>query len=814
MRLIAFPIAACFLSLGVSAAAGQDVEMFGRHYGTRPPPGYYRTLASDPTAFRFRRGRALRMRVLMSQSVQPGPALTLGPREGPVTGTFVIPVLLGLFSDTPTIPPYDADTIRARYFGKGPGTVTSFYSEMSGGKVDFEGDPMGWIRSDVSEAQATGDQSGLISGTAAVFVANLLSKVTGVDWGQYDNDGPDGVPNSGDDDGWVDALAVIQPSYGAECDQSTDHIWSHKWSLSSGGAKVDTTTTPSASGGFIKIDDYFIQPIYACNKSTLNQIGVFSHESGHAFGLPDLYDTYAGDGTHQGDGNWDLMATGAWGCDGRTPQSPCHMGAWSKSMLGWVDVQTLPDGTDLGTLSLPAVENSGQVYRVDAQDSSGDYYLISNRQPLGFDARIPGAGLLIWQIDPQWIASHWAGNTVNGHPHLGVWLRQADGLDDLTRPGGNRGDGGDPFPGSQDNQVFHAASDPSSLTHLGTPSGLTILDIQRVLGQVQFHLSTRLTTISVSTQGDSGSGGLLTVNGAPVSGTSTTFTAAPFVIDTVEAAAGEEISPGVREPFTGWVDDSTASRVRVLQTPMFDTGFVATYAGRQVQLAIATTGELNGVAPGTFESTPPSPDLWFAEGTDVQVRAVPTQGFSFVSWTGALAGQPNPASVTMAGPVQAGATFELTYAVPAATVQIFGGVTPGAPPLSVQNGTDPVTWSIQSGSLPAGLHLNPSGVFTGAAMELGTYVLTVQARDALGLTAEGTVTLEVAKPVLPADRLASPFFGVGPTLTDSEQQFLDLQGNRNGSYDLGDFRAWVLANPNLPLSAGASAVPSPRGSTR
>ena len=40
------------------------------------------------------------------------------------------------------------------------------------------------------------------------------------------------MPNSGDDDGYVDALAVIHPTQGEECNiGGQDRIWSHKWSL-------------------------------------------------------------------------------------------------------------------------------------------------------------------------------------------------------------------------------------------------------------------------------------------------------------------------------------------------------------------------------------------------------------------------------------------------------------------------------------------------------------------------------------------------------------------------------------------------------
>jgi M6 family metalloprotease-like protein len=786
--------------------------MLARHYGTPVPQGYYRTLASHPGAFQFKRGRAGRtlsfMRAYADAAGVGGHVSdlmkVLGPREGPVQGTFRIPVVLGLFSDTQGQPPYGADTVETAYFGSGPGTVTAYYSEVSGGKVTLTGDVMGWIRSDSSQASATGGDSGLGGSSTPAFIMNLLSKIQGVDWGKYDNDGPDGIPNSGDDDGFVDALAVLHPTSGAECGgaDTKDRIWSHKWSLSDATGRYFTTTTPSANGGFIKIDDYFIQPIYGCNGRALNPIGVFTHETGHAFGLPDLYDT--GAGGDQGDGDWDLMATGAWGCDNATPSQPCQMGAWSKSMLGWVDVAPLPSGTDVGTLQLPPVETSHKVYRADAGDGSGDYYLLENRERLGFDGRIPGQGLLIWQIDPSWIASHWAANDVNGGSHLGVWVREADGNSDLTRPGGNRGDAGDPFPyvnGTQVNRVFHASSNPASISHLGTPTGVTVLDITRAGTNVQFHLLTRFTSITVRTEGDNGNGGLLTVNGAPVTGNDQTFRAAPFVIQRLEAAGGDTISPGVREPFVGWKDDPSAPRIRALPMPLVDSTFVAEYAGKQVHLAVESTGGLNGVSPGHFTSDPPSDDLWFAPGTDAQVTAVANTGFSFVQWTGALGGQGNPAHITVAAPTQAGAVFKLIYAVPTSTYEIQAAAPPASVQLRVDNGTAPVVWKLVDGTLPAGLTLDSDGTFSGGALDLGTFPLKVSAVDARGLSAVGLVTVTVTKPLFSVDQIASPFLKTTQTLTDLEKTFLDHQGNQNGVYDLGDFRAWVLDNPDLPTTA-------------
>jgi hypothetical protein len=44
-----------------------------------------------------------------------------------VLGTFRIPVVLGLFSDSPDSLRYAGDTVQAAYFGDAAGTITDFY---------------------------------------------------------------------------------------------------------------------------------------------------------------------------------------------------------------------------------------------------------------------------------------------------------------------------------------------------------------------------------------------------------------------------------------------------------------------------------------------------------------------------------------------------------------------------------------------------------------------------------------------------------------------------------------------------------------
>jgi hypothetical protein len=59
------------------------------------------------------------------------------------------------------------------------------------------------------------------------------------------------------------------------------------------------------------------------------------------------------------------------------------------------------------------------------------------------------------------------------------------------------------------------------------------------------------------------------------------------------------------------------------------------------------------------------------------------------------------------------------------------------------------------------------------------------------------MSLMVGDPEAPVDALASAFLLKGPPLSADVRVYLDRAGNNNSAYDLGDFRAYVLRNPNL-----------------
>ncbi|WP_247980663.1 T9SS type A sorting domain-containing protein [Maribellus sp. YY47] len=91
---------------------------------------------------------------------------------------------------------------------------------------------------------------------------------------------------------------------------------------------------------------------------------------------------------------------------------------------------------------------------------------MENRQLVGFDVGLDGAGLAIWHINTtKTTTSHIDANDVNADENLkGVDLEEADGNLDLDN-NTNRGDDGDLFPGSSCNSSFGDNTTPNSRTY-------------------------------------------------------------------------------------------------------------------------------------------------------------------------------------------------------------------------------------------------------------------------------------------------------------------------------------------------------------
>ena len=411
-----------------------------------------------------------------------------------MAGTRKIPVLLGMFSNSDSnavVAIGDSVAYRTKLFGTDPAppySVTTYYDEISNGLLTLSGSTFGWFRANSPDTFYEGSSgcNGLdegCGGHTGDYLQEILAKADGqVDFSQFDNDGPDGIANSGDDDGYVDFVAFVMPEVGGEC--GTTNLWAHRYVLEGWSPGVGfTTNDPAAGGGNILVSDYIIQSGLGgntgCTSGQIMPIGTMSHESGHAFGLPDLYDTF---GISEGTGEWSLMGSGSW----LVQSAPAHMDGWSKFTLGWIAVDTMTGGASprpyvLNHIVHPAslIPDTALALCTNAAACfDNEYLLLENRQAIGSDASVHGGGgLVAWHVDPAAIAARLFFNTVNAETPHGLAMLEADGLDELDAPFGDRGDAGDPFPGSTGNHALGLTTNPSTALNSGFPSGIVIDNI-------------------------------------------------------------------------------------------------------------------------------------------------------------------------------------------------------------------------------------------------------------------------------------------------------------------------------------------------
>ncbi|MBL7027756.1 MAG: M6 family metalloprotease domain-containing protein [Candidatus Marinimicrobia bacterium] len=422
-------------------------------------------------------GLAAKMQRVKAANLEAAANGTRDLRED-VYGSF--PVILGSYSDSDDNQNVVGQLQQELFDGPWPTiTMTEHYEQMSYGQYHLSGTVYGWYELSHESEYYEGSQTspydngfyGPPGGVGDFMTESLNQADPEIDFTQYDNDGPDGIPNSGDDDGKVDATFFVHSGRGGE--SGGPSIWSHRWRYSSaiGSGQGYVTNDIGFNGQAIRVQDYIMQPAVAGGSQGsggLIEIGVFSHEFGHALGLPDLYDTdYSSDGV----GSWCLMASGSWS----SASSPVHLSVWCKEMLGWT-IPIMPNQNIVNFEFPNAEENSFAVKlwthgELDpfvgnyshGQDVGQEYYLIENRQRLGSEQGLPGTGLVIWHIDNS--------RTTNSNEnHRMVDVKAADGHF-------NGSNSGDSWPGSTDNRNFDFETIPTSIGWGGVNTEVAVLNI-------------------------------------------------------------------------------------------------------------------------------------------------------------------------------------------------------------------------------------------------------------------------------------------------------------------------------------------------
>jgi M6 family metalloprotease-like protein len=377
-------------------------------------------------------------------------------------------VIFARFADEATgdviKPPWADDLFDPRI----EGSFTHFYNEMSGGQLRVGGEVLPKRYASRLPAAAYLARTPGTLGQFARFNLEILQQADAdVDMGRFDNDGPDGVPNSGDDDGYVDIVFINLLTV------PRDFLIGGASGLASLGLNTDfLSDDPAATGGVIRVRDQFSGFGGTTQRGHVFTVtaATMCHEFAHVLGLPDLFDqsSVTADGQldpvqdSAGIGKWGLMGLGTlgWGVE----DGPNAFSAWSLAELGWLGV----DNARLEVISesrtgivLEPMDRGGRVLKIPL--TPDEYFLIENRQASDsfYNRNIPGGGLLVWHVDER------ADNDEERHKQ--VDLLCADGLfSDAGFPGSRP----DPVSGG-DNLDFWARDAAYAAEHNGNDGDAT-----------------------------------------------------------------------------------------------------------------------------------------------------------------------------------------------------------------------------------------------------------------------------------------------------------------------------------------------------
>lgn len=398
---------------------------------------------------------------VVSESLQSAPAAALQTTSGNIVLILVeFDDRAGTYTSQAEWTPFINEKIADYFHTASYGNVNLDPAQESSGEVD--NGVVGWLH--LSRTHPGSDGETISAEKQPLALDAIVAADPYINYAAYDSNA----------DGYVDAdeLAIVIGVAGYEDAVGggvlDPGVWAHKWSLPTpptlDGVIVGAYNT--GKGGYAMFGE-----IHTDHQATM---GVMAHELAHLiFGFPDLYDT---DYSSSGLGRFCLMSGGVWGkssdeiWSGATPVLPS---AWIKQRAGWVippkfyGIQAITAAGD----ATATFDNT--VYRLNT-DSSSEYFLVENRQALGYDRgfeRWFGAGwggLAIFHIDDTQTSN-------TNDTQRWVDLEEADDVQMGT-------DYGSPaklwFAGQSVNlEGFSILSEPNSRCYDGTDSSVSVKDI-------------------------------------------------------------------------------------------------------------------------------------------------------------------------------------------------------------------------------------------------------------------------------------------------------------------------------------------------
>jgi M6 family metalloprotease-like protein len=307
------------------------------------------------------------------------------------------------------------------------GSMNDYYKELSHGTFKIDGKFIGWVEVSKKRMDYTTG-----SGTSNAEKRALLTESLDV---YTKKNGKDSLKE-------YDGIFFLYA--GGRVNTTRGGLyWPHRANVSYGGRSIP----------------YFIVQE---GGTRMNDISVFCHEFGHMLGLPDLYARPEQPGS---EGVWQWCAMSNQIGNGQ----PQHFCAWSKEQLGWVKPTVIDPRVKQKLILNPVWDDPTQCFKVMVRADGSEYFLLENRVKKGWDARLPGEGLLIWRV-------------VNNKPIL----EESHGIEGARGPGSFPTSV--PFP-SDANNSFTPYTIPSSKSQLGGGLPVWITNIRKLPdGRITFHI--------------------------------------------------------------------------------------------------------------------------------------------------------------------------------------------------------------------------------------------------------------------------------------------------------------------------------------
>lgn len=308
------------------------------------------------------------------------------------------------------------------------GSVADYFKAQSRGKFELTFDVVGPVKVSNKYSYYGGNDSYGNDLRPGAFIAECINKAKSSisDWSKYDWDG----------DGEIDQVMVIYAGQGESAGLDENTLWPHEWTLEASdygktisvGTNLKVNTYAIANEcdvvDYDDNDDY----VYA-----IGGIGTICHEFSHCLGLPDMYDTsYSG---WYGMWSWSLMDQGSYNGDGFCPAGYTSLERW---MIGWEEPVELT--SEQQVTNMKSLENGGEFYVVYNKANRNEFYLLENRHKEGWDAALPGEGLLILHVDydediwaynlPNTKNTEYSYGPLNDHQRCTVF--HADGVDNTN----------------------------------------------------------------------------------------------------------------------------------------------------------------------------------------------------------------------------------------------------------------------------------------------------------------------------------------------------------------------------------------------